>query len=231
MKKFSFIAMLIVLLFTGCAQTNIDVGNHLSEYYTHTIDYNRFRHKTIHYNIIGVYEDNSKTLSKIDKALDELKKEFNNKNNNKITRDKDYLSYDKAAAICRRNVRYHVYGYYRNSYEKQKLMEICINKETNRRITIYSGSRTYAKLVNKPLHFKKILKIFFEKGDYTHIRKEKFSIEVKEMDNKIYLLTVFSKPGSNNYIDVVLAIDKVFKKYDLEPKKIKIKIDPSDFFQ
>jgi hypothetical protein len=237
MKKFSFIAMLIVLLFTGCYEANINVGDPYFNKYHYS---DPAHHKLIHYQVIGVYQDNNITLSKIDNVLNELKNKFNN-SHNKITRDKEYLSNDQIATICRRNVGTGLYGYYKNLYEKRQLMKLCINKEMDRKTTVYSGSTTSAQLSNNSKRFLKILKITFKKGYNNHIIKQYYTLKVKRYDNKfriinihpkLYLIATYSASlghDANAFFALTQTINSTLKKYKLKTIEKKTKIDLDEF--
>ena len=186
----------------------VDVVNNIDK----VIPYNNYG--SINFHILGVYQDNNNTLSKIDNVLKEVKKEYGNKKDAKKIKStlvdkyrttvlkrnffgrsiKSKTPFDCAYDYCIKRVELGYYGYFRNVNEKHELIVTCAERELNKneKIKIYSGSSSYAETLHSQ-KFRNILKLNIERGKDTKIEKEYYKVIVKKADNKIYLYATFSK--------------------------------------
>jgi len=139
MKKFwlFYLFGIILLLFSGCFGQFYPV-------YSKPIPWNKPLYRW--YNnkrVVGVFLDTKENEYKINQALREVLSAYVKREGNTLTSKKVFepLSMKRATKICSFKVRFGFYGYYRNLYEKQQLINMCIDKyiSSPHKRTVYSG--------------------------------------------------------------------------------------------
>jgi hypothetical protein len=137
MKKLLFfiIGIFFYLSFTGCLGTTYNVYNHkiTSSYYDSK---NGKR-------IVGVFLNTKENQIKVKKAIQEVLNYYKKMQGDTLKSEKRPLSLDEITQRCKDLVRGGLYGYYRNAYEANKLLEICIDRHFQNRPVreFYTGYR------------------------------------------------------------------------------------------
>jgi len=198
---FGFLVLGLSFGFSGCTikpdikpniiTINVGVDNY---------NYTNINNKRINYQVFGVYKnlDNSK----INSILNKMKEKINAKTNSLRKVSREY-SHNEKVKICKKNVYFGRYGRYRNVLEKNKLIDYCLNKISNKRKYYYIGIASSAVIKNNILIINKVHAsenapmMFSKEQAYKNvITKSWQKIKFIAINKRFYLLHEFSESTS-----------------------------------
>ena len=108
------------LLVSGCLEPSARFQVYSYKINNHTYQWGQYERR-----VIGVFKDTEINRKKVKQAINNTFLKLISYNN--LRKRNRLYSYDEQAKICEQKVRAGIYGYYKNAYEKQKLMLICMN--------------------------------------------------------------------------------------------------------
>ncbi len=188
---FSFLS---VFLFFGCATSNNFLrqtfgfkypvySNKIPENgYYRAMKYEHFSEK----RIVGVFKNTEENKKKLIKAINNVFSKL--KSYNTLKKVKKSFTIDEMYKICNVKVMAGYYGYYRNAYEKQKLINFCIDRFPAEYYNCWTGEKFQ---VNK-----KTKTIIYEIPINCTLHRYVIKIKLKTVGDK---LIIYIEANSNRF--------------------------------
>jgi len=169
-----------LIIFSGCSmQPNIQSVDLVKNTHEDLVYTYASYGKKIDYQVIGVYKDSD--FKKLTLVLNEMKEEINSQEKT-FKKVLVAYSYNEEKIICNNRVTIGLYGRFRNSIERDNLLNYCMDKIFNERKATYDGNSVVATIKDKSLN------IFSKIGNGNNFLHHWQKIKMLRIEKKIYLI-------------------------------------------